>query len=236
MTAINSPIREVTTKSTEPSAPVDTPILETPVPAVPAKLVEQTIAVPPLVETAPTATSATSNELVHFLLPSFPTSPSAVESTTILSSMVMRRLGGDAKSRNLRPGTASSSGSAKKSIWQSHQLVLTSFRLNESIRGSVVEATAHEPQPSGSRTIAHLHLFSTQPRSKPSTPVKHHTWLSSNEPTEVERRSVAQQTTAGVWNSGADGEEKMDTPDKSRKWVMRISWDDEEWLCDMPTR
>ncbi|ORX36479.1 hypothetical protein BD324DRAFT_651717 [Kockovaella imperatae] len=175
-------------------------------------------------------------QLVHFLLPSFPTSPSSVESTTILSSMVMRRLGGLASSRSrtsLRPGTGSSSGSqGKKAIWQSHQLVLRSFRLEDPAQGSSSSSRAG----SGARTIAHLHLFSTITRAKSGQLVKVQSWAQSTDPSEVERRSISQQTMAGVWDVTSDGENKKDSSDKVRKWVMRVTWEDEEWLCDMPNR
>ena len=199
-----------------------------------------------------------SNNLVHFLLPAFPASPSGIDSTTILSNMVMRRLNGAISSSNGRPGSGSSSGRPgtgsssgsqnKKPIWQSHQLVLTSFRLNESTRNSRVEgsevgsASAIDALASSSqcRTIAHLHLFAQSSlKAKSSSPATIRAWLTSPESTEVERRAIDQQTTAGVWDNGQDGvaESKRETPEKGRRYVMRIRWEmEDEWLCDMPNR
>ncbi|WVW79888.1 hypothetical protein I302_101858 [Kwoniella bestiolae CBS 10118] len=114
-------------------------------------------------------------EIVSVLLPSFPSSISALSSIQILQATVIRRTvpsttynGGmpdKEKSSSIRSLTSvlSSSNNANSSttkpIWITQQLVLTSFKVGESTPQSTPDPNEYL-SPSRSRTIAHLHLFS----------------------------------------------------------------------------
>ena len=193
---------------------------------------------------SPAISPVESSDLVGFLVPPFPTTEPTLEGTTILSTTVMRRVPLPAAqaekwAKSFRSSQSSSnSTSSRRSIWQTHQLVLTSFRL-----GGSPTATPDPSTEAITRTVAQLHLFAfnTPPRGRSSS-----TSLNSNStsgrlrPTasmegagkvEVDRRAVKSDTIAGVW----EGDEES-TP--GRKWVLKVRFGDDEvdeWLCDMPS-
>ena len=203
-------------------------------------------------------------DLVHFLLPSFPTTVSALESTTILSTTVMRRIpitsfgsvGTEKRSLNFRPTTPGSAAKGK-SFWQTHQLVLTSFRINDATPLpspnplTPLTSTTNSSdlrRNSDSQTIAHLHLFAVPAppqksgNSRPGSPANMpfpSSSMSKRRPgtadsvvtnkVEVDRQVIGEGTVVGVWES-------TDAADGGRKWVLRVKFErrEEEWLCDMP--
>lgn len=196
-----------------------------------------------------------STKLSDLLLPPFPTSESVLETITILSANVMRRMptsqsSPDKRSKSLRPGTASSIatsfGSApRKAMWQTHQLVLTSFRINEtspytSPNPALEVGSSNHRRQTSTQTIAHLHLFAyntaSKSSSRPGSATTNKKRLGSLEgavKVEVDRQVISAITTAGVWESSDEAE--ADT--LGRKWILRVRFgeDQEEWLCDMPT-
>lgn len=180
-----------------------------------------------------------SDALVHFLLPSFPTIPTAIEGISILSTTVMRRLvsGAHKKSGSLGSGfkgsgvglpAIGSSNDPKKYIWIKHLLVLTSFHVN----GEETNPSTKVVGASG-QTIAHVHLFGYAP---PSTSAKRpgsagvENGGMTGVGAEVDREAIQADTAVGVW----EGDEY--NGGGGRRWVLRINSSAmaEEWLCDMP--
>lgn len=196
------------------------------------------------------------NQLSNLLIPPFPTTEAALDTTTILTATVMRRMpvahpSPDRRGKAFRPGTgssiATSFGAPRKAIWQTHQLVLTSFRVNEASPQTSPDPNrtegerAHHRQAS-TQTIAHLHLFAynNPPKATPPRPgssaaagKKRLGSLEGAVKVEVDRQVIGPTTIAGVWETSDEAE--SDT--LGRKWILRVrlSEDQEEWLCDMPT-
>lgn len=183
------------------------------------------------------------------LLPNFPTAEIAIEGITILAATVFRRMPGSscAAEQRLRPGTASSTTSTfsgpRRSVWQSHQLVLTAFRVNDSTPRPTPnpDGTGRRRQPSETRTVAHLHLFGQPQQKATSRPTSIGVGMARKPTTvvegipriELERQEITAATTAGVWEHGdADAGSAV-----GRKWVLQVGFEGEpeEWLCDMPT-
>jgi hypothetical protein len=187
--------------------------------------------------------------MFHALLPNFPSTEIAIEGITILTATVFRRTPGSngPSDKRFRPGTANSTistfGALKKPVWQSHQLVLTAFRINDSTPRPTpnLNEGGRQRQPSETRTVAHLHLFG-QPHQKPSSRPTSVSVGIARKPTsvvegipriELERQKITAGTTAGVWEHD-DAEAGAAV---GRKWVLRVGFEGEpeEWLCDMPT-
>lgn len=186
--------------------------------------------------TPPSSATSKTDKMLSLLLPSYPTTEAALEGVTILSATVMRRMpvnvSSSAFSRlgNAGPGH---SPSRSKGSWQTHQLVLTSLRLDTRVSSSSQE------DPSGTQTIAFLHLFGNASRFPPqpgSAGLTHN----NRAPTEalpkveVERVAIGPATMAGVWENDDTAEMERSS---GRRWVLRVrfSEEQEEWLCDMPT-
>jgi hypothetical protein len=125
------------------------------------------------------------SNLISAILPPFPTTTASLESITLLSTTCMRRPtlatpgSTPEKSGSLRglaglsrPSTSSnllsSFGVGSKVIWTSHQIIITSFKVNEPSPengphlsfSSSSRDTTEKDDPDPTRTIAHLHLFS----------------------------------------------------------------------------
>lgn len=197
----------------------------------------------------PSISTPAGSSMYDALLPSFPTAEIAIEGITILTATVFRRVPGSGSitEKRLKPGTASSTastfGASKKPVWQSHQLVLTAFRINDSTPRPTPNLNAGERQrqPSETRTVAHLHLFG-QPQQKPTSRPTSVSMGTARKPitavegiprVELERQEITAGTSAGVWeNDDAESGSAV-----GRKWVLRVGFEGEpeEWLCDMPT-
>jgi hypothetical protein len=110
------------------------------------------------------------------------------------------------------------------------------------------------------RTIAHLHLFSTAATTgDKSSPVRPTTgsiglggkksrpgtspglgMMVESEKVEADRKLIGEDTTAGIWDGSEDeardGKEGKEKDLAGRKWVLRIGFGTEgEWFCDMPS-
>ncbi|OCF78181.1 hypothetical protein I204_00118 [Kwoniella mangroviensis CBS 8886] len=197
-----------------------------------------------------------SSDIVSVLLPSFPSSLSALSSIQILQATVIRQtipssnnhngsgMPDKEKSNSIRSLTSvlsssnnGNSSNSNKPIWITQQLVLTSFKVGGSTPQSTPDPNEYL-SPSRSRTVAHLHLFSVPGTSsstggssqtfgrRPSLPSN-----AMNEEVELERRIVSKESTAGVWNHDENG----------RKFVMRLGFENEtdqsqadnEWIVEM---
>ncbi len=195
-------------------------------------------------------------------MPDFPTTLSSIEAISILNSVVMKKIyavsATPEKRSPFRPSTAgsiSAFGSPKiKPIWVSHQLILTSIKINESTpqHSPDLNEFSADPHPVGgenrTQTFAHLHLFALPPAQtrtppRPSTggmpgsgfrrrPVTAQGLMSEAAASvEVERRALGPKSTAGVYED--------DSGMAKRRNVLQIAFgrgksDEQMWLCDMP--
>ena len=211
----------------------------------------------------PTSASDVTSELAAMLIPGFPTTLASIEAVTILNSVVMKRVTTasatpEKKLPPFRPGTSSvlsAFRSEVKPVWVSHQLVLTSFKMDESSPHTSPDLAEFggdlraKPAPSRSQTFAHLHLFAISPPQsrtppRPSTSGSMSFFVAGRRPgtaqslmneaaakIEVDRRALGPETFAGVWDE--------DSGDTKRKFVLKIVFeqgnlDEKSWLCSMP--
>ncbi|WRT65349.1 uncharacterized protein IL334_002292 [Kwoniella shivajii] len=135
--------------------------------------------------------------------------------------------------------------SIRKPMWITQQLVLTSFKVGGSSPQSTPDPSQTHSPGSSSKTIAHLHLFSV-PGSSNKSPAKpiglgigssqsfgRRPSLPSGamgDETELERKNIKSDSTAGVWNGDESG----------RKFVMRVGFSSDahaeeegEWIVEM---
>ncbi|WVR04175.1 hypothetical protein IAU60_001175 [Kwoniella sp. DSM 27419] len=212
-----------------------------------------------------TAASPNSPSVVDFtsvLLPSFPASLSALASIQILSATVIRRVVNqperekNSSIRNLTSvlatnnnglgtGVNPSGTSAKRPLWITQQLVLTSFKVGGGTPQSSPNSSEVDDASATSRTIAHLHLFNvpgTEPISSsarsspskgsviglgigsvPSAPRR----AGTPQDMEVERQVLTEDAIATSW----------DSEEGKRKYVLRVVFgkvpEQGEWVVEM---
>ena len=197
------------------------------------------LASPPAIAGPPTPENSfsSSDKMLSLLLPGYPTTEAALEGVTILSATVMRRMPMfGSKSIFLRSGSVGVNGTPfrGKAPWQTHQLLLTSLRLDQNTPEQDTSGTG----PRSTQTIAFLHLFGHTSRSpvKPGPSVSFNKRVSPEviPKVEVERMAIGPATTAGVWENDDTAELERSA---GRKWVLKVKFaeEQEEWLCDMPT-
>ncbi|WVQ77417.1 hypothetical protein IAR50_007103 [Cryptococcus sp. DSM 104548] len=190
--------------------------------------------------------------LYSVLLPPYPTSLPSLENVSILSATVIRREYSSLPERqkntslsSLAGGMSGSNGGAKRLLWTSRQMVLTSFKVG----GNTPSASPKNEYPTQDgaqvKTIANLHIFSIPLQSPTPTsatsPLRSRSRSGSNSTSssppgsshqvELERKVLGGNTTAGFWeDAGAGGE---------RKYVLRIGFgegrgrDGGEWIVEM---
>ncbi|ODO04903.1 hypothetical protein I350_05513 [Cryptococcus amylolentus CBS 6273] len=184
--------------------------------------------------------------LYSVLLPPYPTSLPSLENVSILSATVIRREVSSVPEKqrstslsSLAGGMGGGNNGAKKLVWTSRQMVLTSFKVG----GNTPSASPKDEYPSEGdapvKTIANLHIFSL-PLNTPSSAAsplrsRNRSDSSSSPPgsshqTELERMTLKGESTAGFWED-AGGE---------RKHVLRIGFgyearnrDGVEWIVEM---